>query len=467
MDIDSVIANWILEFLVKQPLEDSTLNSLVRTLPLPNGNLIFKKSLLLKKLESEIFRNFAVSETTLDYLEKIVTIEFLRGNEKVSDAMKCAYWQVAVECSVKYLKKEVWKKSRADFLKLLESVWWDKVGKLEKVEKGGLGSEELFTWRDEMKNALKKSARKRLVKRSEGVNAVEALKVYLKEERERMGPSFLELVAHILKDEETKKEVLGLENANGIVLKEPILHSADPDSAVKNDNGVPKDASLRQLSGTSRGGEIGGSDCLVVQPLLSKYDLPPTPEVIRVQKALESSRLDLQANVKDPLPDALRLAEAITGKARGSTDQEPIQETHVNPNPSAANGAGVVQTNGGNPSNGPRPSLMERNGTARTHEWDESIENSSEESAARGSRPKLPTPKRRLVSPPKKYENKQMTKRRRVGKWSDLEEKTLRDGVDEYGQGNWKVILKAYPNIFEGRRTEVDLKDKWRNMTRY
>lgn len=469
MDMDPDISNWILEFLLKQPLQDSILNSLVSNLPLSNNNPTLKKSLLLKKLESETSRNSSVSETILEHLEQLEELESRRGVEKVSDAMKCAYWQVAVECSVKYLKKEVWKKSKYDFFKSLKSVWWGRVGKLEKVENGGLGSEELFTWRDEMDNAFpKKRARKRLVKKSKGVNAAEALRVYLKEERERMGPSFLELVAHRFKDEETMKEVLSLGNVNGIVPQEPILHSADPASAGNNDNGeVQKGVSLRRSSGTFRGAEVVDSDCLVVQPLHCKYDLPPTPEVIRVQEALESSRLDLQANVKDPLPDALRHAEVISGKARGSTDHEPVQENQVRPNPSAVNGAGVVRTEGGNPSNGPRPSLMERNSTAHTHEWDESNENLLEDSADRGSRPKLPTPKRRLVSPLQKNGKGQTTKRRKVGRWSADEEDTLRAGVEEYGQGNWKCILKAYPHIFEGRRTEVDLKDKWRNMNRY
>ncbi|KAJ0037779.1 hypothetical protein Pint_22930 [Pistacia integerrima] len=34
-----------------------------------------------------------------------------------------------------------------------------------------------------------------------------------------------------------------------------------------------------------------------------------------------------------------------------------------------------------------------------------------------------------------------------------------------YGTGNWKVILKSDPDAF-AERTEVDLKDKWRNMMR-
>ncbi|KAF7817276.1 uncharacterized protein G2W53_031245 [Senna tora] len=59
-------------------------------------------------------------------------------------------------------------------------------------------------------------------------------------------------------------------------------------------------------------------------------------------------------------------------------------------------------------------------------------------------------------------------KRRRKGKrWTSLEEQMLHDGVNKFGKGNWKAILTFYDEIFkEAGRTEVDLKDKWRNMNR-
>ncbi|KAJ0981013.1 hypothetical protein J5N97_009268 [Dioscorea zingiberensis] len=56
--------------------------------------------------------------------------------------------------------------------------------------------------------------------------------------------------------------------------------------------------------------------------------------------------------------------------------------------------------------------------------------------------------------------------RRKKRRWSTLEEDTLREAVKSYGKGNWKLIKMSYPEIFE-ERTEVDLKDKWRNMTRW
>ncbi|KAG8043081.1 hypothetical protein GUJ93_ZPchr0279g33328 [Zizania palustris] len=79
-------------------------------------------------------------------------------------------------------------------------------------------------------------------------------------------------------------------------------------------------------------------------------------------------------------------------------------------------------------------------------------------------RPHLPSPRRTAVSPLQPADNK--AKRRKARKWCVLEEETLRKGVEQYGSGNWKDILITNPDVFIGR-TAGDLKDKWRNMTRY
>ncbi|XP_021303973.1 uncharacterized protein LOC8078023 [Sorghum bicolor] len=83
--------------------------------------------------------------------------------------------------------------------------------------------------------------------------------------------------------------------------------------------------------------------------------------------------------------------------------------------------------------------------------------------AAGPSKPHLPSPRRMPPSPLPPQEN--ISKHRRARKcWSLLEEETLRNGVQQYGIGNWRDILNHNLDIFIGRTT-VDLKDKWRNMT--
>jgi telomeric repeat-binding factor 2 len=114
----------------------------------------------------------------------------------------------------------------------------------------------------------------------------------------------------------------------------------------------------------------------------SKYDSLPTPEVNKVQEALRSSSLELRAVVKDPLPDALRMAETVISNLVSKDKQyEPSVENQGGkdvdaPNPSASTGGEPAQTNDsirGNQScshqsNACRPSLMERNSTAHAYE---------------------------------------------------------------------------------------------------
>nr|XP_023913427.1 uncharacterized protein LOC112025000 isoform X1 [Quercus suber] len=211
----------------------------------------------------------------------------------------------------------------------------------------------------------------------------------------------------------------------------------------------------------------------------SKYDSLPTPEVNMIREALKSSSLELQAVVNDPLPEALHLSETIIADmVKKDKIHEPSVENQSGKdidalNPSVDKGVAAQTTDSGcgNQScipqgNATRPSLMERNGTAHTYEWEDSIDGSPGGMTNRAGRPHLPSPKRKIVSPLKKYEVTKFVRRRRLKRWSLLEEDTLRTGVQKYGKGNWKLILNSYRDIFD-ERTEVDLKDKWRNMTRY
>ncbi|ETI49504.1 hypothetical protein F442_06702 [Phytophthora nicotianae P10297] len=50
--------------------------------------------------------------------------------------------------------------------------------------------------------------------------------------------------------------------------------------------------------------------------------------------------------------------------------------------------------------------------------------------------------------------------------WSAEEETFLRRGVEKYGIGKWKKILIDGKDVFSSHRTNVDLKDKWKNLCR-
>uniref|UniRef100_A0A0D6QXA5 MYB transcription factor n=1 Tax=Araucaria cunninghamii TaxID=56994 RepID=A0A0D6QXA5_ARACU len=50
-------------------------------------------------------------------------------------------------------------------------------------------------------------------------------------------------------------------------------------------------------------------------------------------------------------------------------------------------------------------------------------------------------------------------------KWTKEEEAALRAGIEKYGPGKWSAILKdPVLNSYLSSRSNVDLKDKWRNI---
>ncbi|CAH8366086.1 unnamed protein product [Eruca vesicaria subsp. sativa] len=109
----------------------------------------------------------------------------------------------------------------------------------------------------------------------------------------------------------------------------------------------------------------------------------------------------------------------------------------------------------------PRPTRFNRTGTTSGQGNASEKGSGSQDTYSGRVRPHLPTPEPLNVSPLRKVEP---AVRRRKKFWTPEEEAALREGVKEYGK-SWKEIKNANPAVF-AERTEVDLKDKWRNLTR-
>jgi hypothetical protein len=56
--------------------------------------------------------------------------------------------------------------------------------------------------------------------------------------------------------------------------------------------------------------------------------------------------------------------------------------------------------------------------------------------------------------------------RKKHCKWTKDEEDALERGVKEFGTGKWAKILSVHADAFNPKRTGVDLKDKWRTLSR-
>jgi len=72
--------------------------------------------------------------------------------------------------------------------------------------------------------------------------------------------------------------------------------------------------------------------------------------------------------------------------------------------------------------------------------------------------------KKNVASGENKKKKKKPQRRKRMF-WTTCEESHLRLGVREFGLGKWAKILHKYAHVFKNR-TSVDLKDKWRNISK-
>ncbi|PWA40884.1 homeodomain-like protein [Artemisia annua] len=473
--MDPDISGWILEFLLRQnTLDDETLNNLIHILPIPNTNPRLKKSLILRKIESDI-KTGTIADHIIDYLESIIELDITENVYKPSEALKEAYRTIAMYCTIKSIEKndkneQSVENENENFANELKRVWSERVREMEECDNV---RDEMLSWVKELEaRIMKVDVCEIVLAMFKELDVVEVLSKYVNEAREMMGPSFIEVACEtVLGDRELSKE-LGLDGG---------LLGRDVDVADVHSEGneasrarvLPKNKQISHIShgrlGTHRGAKI-------VDPMETSHDQCngiPTPEVDRVKEALEKSSSELHAVVKDPLPEALRYAESLNVNTSGENmarDHDVGASTRNNdevPSSSHDRKGKALEADGGEGLRGDqnerrKPSLMERNSTAHTVEWSDSIDTSDEGSP---TRPHLNTPKKRTVSPLSIYNINKLAKQRKKRRWTVVEEDALRTGVHKYGKGNWKLILSMYRDIFEDR-TEVDLKDKWRNLTR-
>ncbi|XP_044492487.1 uncharacterized protein LOC123216170 isoform X2 [Mangifera indica] len=462
--MDEDISRWVMEFLLRHSTSDRLINKLLLQLPLSNNNFRFKKTLLLRSIQTEI-TDGSVSENILDTIKTIEDLDRKEGI-KTTTSMKAAYRAVAVECTVKYLGGSLDKHGK--YSEALERIWRSKFRKLLGSE---LLTEELLKTKDELASAIgDDNIRRKLLKMNTRNDALQSVRAYLAEAWAIMGPTFLELAVAKIK-QMNEKESGGGDDVG------------QRDSAIKKGiqggNVLQKHKYIdlhRRVTGPHK---ISDNEEIDTDASCEVYDTMPTSEVSRVQEALKSSTFELQAMVTDPLPDALLRAEAVVSEMARERKNHGLsveKQNYVDKevlNPSVNTIVEPIQADKDNrrnqscshQNNGPKLSLMERNSTAQTFEWSDSIDDSPEGPSNRVHRFHLPSPKRRAVSPLKKHEITKLVKRRKKKRWTSEEEQALRNGVQKFGAGNWKVILKSNPNAF-AERTEVDLKDKWRNMMR-
>nr|XP_009397771.1 PREDICTED: uncharacterized protein LOC103982540 isoform X2 [Musa acuminata subsp. malaccensis] len=421
--VDPVVGAWVLEFLLRRrDVGDALAGELLLALPLPSPlPPRLSATLLLRRLAADLSRRSVSPRTlhSLDLLHRILPFPSLAP----------AFTAVAVECTVAPLRLPPLSSSECDaeFFDAVNRIWNCLVADLERSEAAGLVSCALREARMEMEAAVVDPAlRAQLARRETKEAALVAVRVCLEEMEKEMGPTFLEAAADAIVscDCETHRSLVVL---------------SDKLRAFRSIG----------LESVERGVEIGH--------LPSKID--------RARSTVEGGE-GIKLNDRNIEKDQMRTDQEQGYSVDKNSMSCELQE--VSDHKSCDNNYDDVPQSGQMdpvpPDPKDKPSLMDRNATAHTFEWDSIPTHYG----------KSPNMKKEMdyfssmnsKSSSSLNETKEYVLRRRKRKWNSLEEETLRKAVARYGAGNWKLIKGCHPEIFE-RRTEVDLKDKWRNMTRH
>ncbi|WVZ18017.1 hypothetical protein V8G54_005339 [Vigna mungo] len=434
------LGQCLLEFFVRSPLLDT------RIVSMSDPDSRFKRTFLLKILQNHLSSDsINITENFLKILEHLEEL-FRSDGFPVTATMSAAYCAVAVECTIKYLRLNLYSHNPL-YIRAVNRIWRIRIPRMNSSgsrEGSLLFSAELERWRRDIETSLLDSqVRERLASVETRRDAIIKLRACLEEALTVLGTPLVPVTATEHTNEAQRNQEGGhTEHTNKAQLNEEGDHTEHTNKVQQNEEGevqkcnsaaenlyLPTTIEVEKIGDCISGVEKIG-DCISEERLAQDS----LPKIVEVEKVRDCISGDLQALAKDSLTTTMEDNEEV---------QKTIEADLSCPQDINDNKTDPVEN------------------VARVDERD-SIDNLQ----GGTSRFNLPSPKRRKLSPLKIYKPTAITKRRKVKRWSQLEEETLKNGVETFGRGNWKLILNAHKDIFE-ERTEVDLKDKWRNMTRH
>ncbi|KAF3776905.1 hypothetical protein EJ110_NYTH46351 [Nymphaea thermarum] len=125
------IAGWILEFVLRQPINDWIVNRLVTVLPLPDEDICLKKSILLRRISSEVSKG-TISEKILDSLEMVEELDSISpmiSLETAKSSMRTAYGYVVVASILSFNPDD----EAGDYYSAMQRIWTERINKMEFV----------------------------------------------------------------------------------------------------------------------------------------------------------------------------------------------------------------------------------------------------------------------------------------------------------------------------------------------
>ncbi|KFK27363.1 hypothetical protein AALP_AA8G373200 [Arabis alpina] len=427
-----VIDKWVAEFIIRRQqnprVSPSNLLSALRFGDSPDC-LKLKISSVLRDISNSLIRG-TIDEGTLDLLEMLEKLH-LQEHSVLMESHKSAYCWTAVECTVRFM----WPLSSSDgfFTDALERIWTKRIEVL-KESGSGLVSNELLKWEADLKIALEDSEMYQRIRESNiRYTAISLLNQLLKEQWEILGSSALELVSQRTFLKRKAQNVDNRGDPNHVDESMRRGTSEEEDGNENNRENANDVEGVRCLEGDG----IDKVNAADEEETMSAQEEEPEPSLDKgdktVARELKEFLLEIQGHI-----------DSSTRKEEQEPNNGIDYSVDVTPQPARGNRTGTSRQ-----VRNETPDSANEKGSGSQGTWSGRVG------------PRLPTPVPLNVSPLKK-ENSNARRPKKF--WTPEEVEGLREGVKEYGR-SWKDIKNANPTVF-AERTEVDLKDKWRNLVR-
>ncbi|XP_010557180.1 PREDICTED: uncharacterized protein LOC104826267 isoform X2 [Tarenaya hassleriana] len=372
-----------------------------------------RKNAILREISKEL-ENGLVEEENLERLEILEEILREEGTE-IPESLKEAYRQVAMECTVRCLLYGV--DMKRSLIEAIRRIWTKRVMALCD-KSSSLVTRELRDDCRRLKLALtdEKVCDTLIEYRAKNKPLVSLKKLFSELHRETGASEHEESP-----DEAGEAEASGNRSSSSQddgKGKEIVLVNALPELIPDYEQFI-----------ISNDGEL----VLVAEHSRPPIKPIPTPVFDRVFKDLKASKQDmvkaLEKAKASGLNDVSKKENLVMAKANLSSHEDA-----------------------------PKPTLMARSSKAQTYEWEDSIDDSTEESNGDGGKANISKRKKMAMSPLRKDGASKGPRKMKIG-WTTAETQAILRGYEIHGP-QWKLIKEENPIL--AHRTNVNIKDKFR-----
>jgi len=240
----------------------------------------------------------------------------------------------------------------------------------------------------------------------------------------------------------------GARKSNTVVDNKKNMNGFSENNNNKKSNTDETSASARSSNRKKGEGKSPAHSAVEEDPIFDTVDDDEDESKPKARGDLKRKRDALTKNVKDPFKECL--AEAKTARLVRGNDSDEGSDVPTNHVPSSGRKR-VVTT----------PSMRKEKASAHTLRFSDSEESDEDEGVKLSALPE----RFKSTNNPQEIQIGNFSPKKKRAKFTEVEDRAIREGVKRFGSGSWTEIKVNYAMELKNRGT-VQIKDRWRTLNK-